>query len=280
MSDKTPEQTDHTAQDPTAVDTPEDISVETDPVLGADEQSAGVTKSAAVGSKRSSGAARKAPNRPSPRPVVSKAPRQVSLSIRSIVVTAVIVLLVAALGLFVYRDLSARDDLNDLRASVADREHAEDVAGQYAVNAATLDYRDLTPWIANMKKGVSPDLQKQYDLIGQTMEQVLTPLRMQTSANLIVAKTVNVAKDVFRVQAVVDVNTKTIQTPNGGNTTATYTLTLDRSKDWMITSVGDPTSAIPQALGGATPTPSATPTQPPTTPTTPTTPPPSAPAGG
>ncbi|MFW0791220.1 hypothetical protein [Gordonia sp. CPCC 205333] len=196
--------------------------------------------------------------RPSARPV-ARTPRQVSLSVRTIVVAALILALVVALGVFIYRDVTARNDLNDLRTSVADRARAEDIAGQYAVNAATLDYRDLTPWIANMKKGVSPDLQKQYDLIGQTMEQVLTPLRMQTSANVIVAKTVNVAGNVFRVQAVVDVNTKTVQTPNGGNTTATYTLTLDRSKDWMITSVGDPTSAIPQALGGANPTP-ATPT--------------------
>lgn len=184
-----------------------------------------------------------------------KAPRQVTLSVRSIVASVVLIALVVALGVFLVRDISARKDLNDLRADVADRAAAENVAGKYAVNAATLDYRDLTPWIANMKKGVSPDLQKQYDLIGQTMDQVLTPLRMQTTADLIVAKTVSTSGDIFRVQAVVDVNTKSVQTPNGSNTTATYTLTLDRSKDWMITSVGDPTSAIPQAIGGTTTTP-------------------------
>lgn len=226
----------------------------------ADAAPTGATVNSAADDSASESVKTTAVRKPARRPAArapKTAPRQITLSVRSIVASLLLIVLVAALGVFVVRDISARKDLNALRADVADRTAAENVAGRYAVNAATLDYRDLTPWIANMKKGVSPDLRKQYDLIGQTMDQVLTPLRMQTSADLIVAKTVSTSGDVFRVQAVVDVNTKSVQTPNGSNTTATYTLTLDRSKDWMITSVGDPTSAIPQAIGGATTTPAA-----------------------
>ncbi|MFW0788731.1 hypothetical protein [Gordonia sp. CPCC 205333] len=205
-----------------------------------------------------------------------KARRQLTVSLSGLVAgvvgTAIVAALVAALVIFMVRDFSARDDLDAMRADIAGRANAEKIAGQYAVTAATLDYRDLTPWIANMKKGVSDDLRKQYDVIGQAMEQVLTPLRMQTTADLVVAKTVAVNGNMYRVQAVVNVNTKTVQTPNGGSTTAVYALTLDKGRDWTITSVGDPTSAIgninPNANPGgnqANPVPSATssPTTPP-----------------
>lgn len=195
--------------------------------------------------------------------------RQVTLSMRAVVLGVVTLLVVATLGIFVYRDVSARNQLGDLRADIDARTTAEKVAGEYAVTAATLNYQDLTPWISNMKKGVSADLQKQYDLIGKTMEQVLTPLRMTTTANLIQAKTLSVSGDVYRVQAVVGVNTTTVQLPNGAPTTAVYAITLDRAQDWLITSVGDPTSAIPKTLGEA-PTPAAPepgqPTQPVTKP--------------
>ena len=55
------------------------------------------------------------------------------------------------------------------------------------------------------------------------------------------------------VDAVVDVDTKSVQTPDGGSAVAVYTVTLDRSQDWLITEVGDPTGAIPGGLGEAAP---------------------------
>lgn len=184
--------------------------------------------------------------------------RQLSVSIRSLSTVLLVVALVAALAVFVYRDLSGSAELDELRTAAADQEKAEDVAGRYAVAAATLDFKDLTPWIAAMKEGVSPDLQKKYDVIGQAMEQIITPLRMQTTAELVVADTQESNGDLFRVDAVVNVNTKSVQTPDGGNTVAVYTIALDRSKDWMITEVGDPTGGIAGNLGpadgGANPT--------------------------
>ncbi|MFW0787597.1 hypothetical protein AAFP35_24135 [Gordonia sp. CPCC 206044] len=175
--------------------------------------------------------------------------RQLTISVRSLLISLGAVIVIAALVALIFEVVNTRHDLSDLRSQTSDRATAERLAGDYAVRAATLDYKDLTPWIAAMKKGVSPDLQKQYDVVGSTMEQVLTPLRMQTSADLVVAKTVKASGDNYRVEAVVNVNTKTVQTPNGGSTTAVYGITLDKDKDWLITSVGDPTSAIGQNLG-------------------------------
>ena len=56
------------------------------------------------------------------------------------------------------------------------------LAGEYAVRAATLDYKDLTPWAANLKKGVSGELSKQFDVAVPAMQQILTPIRMSTTA--------------------------------------------------------------------------------------------------
>ncbi|MCX2964436.1 hypothetical protein [Gordonia aquimaris] len=182
-----------------------------------------------------------------------KAKRQLSISLGTLGISLLIAALVAALGTFIYRDVSARNDLDAMTSEAADSAKAEDVAARYAVAAATLDYQDLTPWIAAMKDGVSPELQKKYDVIGQAMEQIITPLRMQTTAELVLAKTQEVNGDMFRVDAVVDVDTKSVQTPDGGSAVAVYTVTLDRSQDWLITEVGDPTGAIPGGLGEAAP---------------------------
>ena len=173
----------------------------------------------------------------------------VTVSTRSLLIGGLIAALVAGLLVFAIRDFSARNQLHALQSEQSERETAERIAGEYAVNAATLDYQDLTPWINAMQKGVSPELSKKYEVIGQTMEQVLTPLRMKTTAELVTAKTEDVSGDVFRVVAVVNIDTTTVQTPAGGSTVAVYTLVLDRSKDWMITDVGDPTRAIADNLG-------------------------------
>ncbi|MEE3851017.1 hypothetical protein VZC37_11785 [Gordonia sp. LSe1-13] len=183
----------------------------------------------------------------------SRSSRQLSISVGTLAISVLVIALVAALVTFAYRDFSARDELNALTSEAADSAAAEEVAGRYAVSAATLDYEDLTPWIAAMKDGVSPELQKKYDVIGQAMEQIITPLRMQTTAELVLAKTTESNGDMFQVDAVVNVNTTSVQTPDGGSAVAVYTVTLDRSQDWLITEVGDPTGAIPGSLEGAAP---------------------------
>ena len=180
---------------------------------------------------------------------------QVTMSIPALVASllagGLIVVLAATTALFVLRDSSARSDLDTMRATAADEADAEQVAGKYAVSAATLDYQDLTPWITAMKKGVSPELSKRYDAVGQTMEQIITPLRMKTSAELVTTSVSDSEGDLFRVDAVVNVNTATVQNPGGTNAVAVYKLTLDRSKDWLITEVGDPTNTVAGNLGSA-----------------------------
>lgn len=162
----------------------------------------------------------------------------------------VIAALVAGLVVFAVRDMQARDDLSSLRADLANRAKAEDIAGKYAVNAATLDYHDLTGWIASLKKGVSPELVKKYDVVGQSMQQVLDVLQVQTTANLVVAKTVNVADNIYNVQVVVETATKNAQMPQGSSSNVAYSITLDKNQNWLITQVGDPSNLVNSTLPG------------------------------
>lgn len=146
-----------------------------------------------------------------------------------------IVALIAGLVVFAVRDMQARDDLSSLRTELANKAKAEDVAGRYAVAAATLDYHDLTSWIAALKKGVSPELVKKYDVVGTSMQEVLNVLQVQTTATLIVAKTVNVADNIYNVQVVVETATKNAQLPQGSSSNVAYSITLDKKQNWLIT---------------------------------------------
>ncbi|MFZ2240061.1 MAG: hypothetical protein WAV90_11010, partial [Gordonia amarae] len=164
--------------------------------------------------------------------------RGVQVPLNWLIAGLVIVALAVALGIYIHRDI----DHNNTRDAEA---KAEEIAGRYAVNAATLDYQDLGTWVANMKNGVSPELQKKYDVIGQSMDQLLVPLKFQATGTEVVAKTVDHTGDLYRVVAVVSVNAKNAQIPDGASNYAVYSLTLDKGRNWMITSVGD------AATGGA-----------------------------
>jgi Mce-associated membrane protein len=165
--------------------------------------------------------------------------RQITLSVRTLVLGLVGALVAFGLAFGVVDNIRVRGQLNDLRDQNANNAKAEQVAGEYAVRAATLDYKDLTPWAANLKKGVSGELSKQFDVAVPAMQQILTPIRMSTTATLVSSKTTDVAGDIYRVTAVVDVTTKSLQTPDGASSLAAYVLTLNKADNWMITAVGD-----------------------------------------
>lgn len=178
------------------------------------------------------------------------APRQITLSVRTLLIGLVGLLVASGLIFGVVDNFRVRGQLNDIRSQQSNNAKAEQVAGEYAVRAATLDYKDLTPWAANLKKGVSPQLSKQFDVAVPAMQQILTPVRMSTTATLVSAKTTDVAGDIYRVTAVVEVTTKSLQTPDGASSLAAYVLTLNKADNWLITAVGDQASPGSPKLPG------------------------------
>lgn len=195
--------------------------------------------------------------------------RAPSGTLRTVLATVVVVAL-AVVSVLLY--LQTRT-LNSERHAASDRARAEQIASDYAVKAATMDYRDLTPWLNAVKAGTTPELSKKFDSIVDLMREVITPLRLTSSGKASFARTTSEVNGIYQVKVAVDVSTQNIQAPQGTLSTSTYSVSLDKNRNWVITEAGDPAnpSAVLSGVGGA---PSAAPSAsaPPQRPTTPTIP--------
>lgn len=214
------------------------------------------------------------------RPVTPEPERRAPSGTTRTVLATVVVVALVAVSVLLY--LQTRT-LDRERQDAADRARAEQIASDYAVKAATMDYRDLTPWLNGVKAGVTPELAKKFDSILDVMREVVTPLRLTSSGRASFAKTTSEVNGIYQVKVAVDVSSQNIQAPQGTISTSTYSVSLDRNRDWIITEAGDPANpnAVLSGIGGGTGTaPSANPSaaatpQQPATPTMPALPAPS-----
>ncbi len=171
-------------------------------------------------------------------PKAKKQRRRVSVSVQALVFGVVILLLTAATATMTWMYLSAQHKLDAQAAQVSNDKRAEQIALDYSVNAAVMDYNDLGPWKDNLVKGTSPELKAKLAKAGTAMEQILTPLQWISTAKPISAKVRSDTDGVYVVDAFVGVMTKTVQAPDSLQSTATYSITVDSHHDWQITDVG------------------------------------------
>jgi len=174
----------------------------------------------------------------------SRRPRSVSLSLRGLVAGAVIMLLIAAAATLGWLYIGARNQLHAQAVQSANDSRAEKIALDYAVSAATMDYKDLQAWKVKLVQGTSPELSGKLSDAGTSMEQVLVPLQWSSSARPLVAKVRSNTGGVYIVDSFVSVDTKTIQSPDPLQSTATYSTTIDSNNNWLITDVGGIGSAL------------------------------------
>jgi type II secretory pathway pseudopilin PulG len=170
--------------------------------------------------------------------------RKVSVSVRGLVVGAVIVALVAAVAVLGWLYYDARHQRDVQVTQLNNNAHAEQIALDYAVKAATMDYKDLQAWHVNLVAGTSPELNKRLSDAGTSMEQVLVPLQWSSVAQPLVAKVRSNTGGVYVVDSFVSVQTKTVQSPEALQSTATYSMTIDSNNNWQITDVGGIGSAM------------------------------------
>ncbi|MGV0714518.1 hypothetical protein ABQE93_03825 [Mycolicibacterium sp. XJ662] len=180
----------------------------------------------------------------SPNTKSKRRPHSVSISVRSLVVGAAMALLIAAVGVVSWLYIDARNELDAQAAQSANNSRAEKMALDYAVNAATMDYKDLQAWKAKLVAGTTPELSKRLSEAAASMEQVLVPLEWSSSARPLVAKVRSSNDGVYVVDSFVSVQTKTIQSPEALQSTATYSTTIDSNNDWQIADVGGIGSAL------------------------------------
>lgn len=189
---------------------------------------------------------------PTPEPAVEPAAtsrpegggRRLSISLRGAVVGLVVAVLVAAVGVLAWLYIGAQHKLDAQSKAAADRTHAEELAITYAVSAAQMDFQDFNGWKVKLVNGTSPELRDKLSKAADSMEQILAPLQWKSSARPLAAKVRSDAGGVYVVDSFVSVLTKTVQAPEGLQSTATYSVTLDSNKNWEITDVGGIDSAL------------------------------------
>jgi Mce-associated membrane protein len=174
----------------------------------------------------------------------SKTPRRVSVTLRTVIVTVVICLLTGAAGVLGWLYMGAQEKLDAQAREASNRQRAEEISADYAVNAADMDYQDFNTWKVKLVNGTSTDLKDKLTKAADSMEQVLAPLQWKSTAKPLATKVRSDAGGIYTVDSFVSVLTKTMQAPDGLQSTATYSITVDSNNDWQITDVGGIDSAL------------------------------------
>lgn len=163
---------------------------------------------------------------------------QLSVSLRSVVIAVVVTALLAAVGVLAWLYIGAQGRLDEQARQSENNVHAEKVALQYAGEAAAMNYQDLNAWKGRLVAGTSPELKDKLSKAATSMEQILVPLQWNSTAHPLAAKVRTETGGVYVVDAFVSVLTKTAQASEPLQSTATYSVTIDSTKDWQITNVG------------------------------------------
>jgi Mce-associated membrane protein len=164
--------------------------------------------------------------------------RRVSLSLRALLLGALILALICGLALTTWLYLGERSQEQATARAAADRQKAEQIALDYAVNAAAMNFQDLNTWKGKLVNGTSPELKDKLSKAANSMEQLLVPLQWASTAEPLAAKVRSDTNGVYVVDTFVSVLTKTTQAPDNLQSTATYSITIDANHDWAITDVG------------------------------------------
>ncbi|WP_018178669.1 hypothetical protein [Jongsikchunia kroppenstedtii] len=161
---------------------------------------------------------------------------QISLKTMAAAALAVALIAVAAVSIWMWVDKS--DQLDAMKSTAAGNAHAEQVATDYAVGAAQMDYQKINDWQARLTKGTSPELANRLTQAATSMQQIIAPLQWSSTSTPISAKVRSESGGVYVVDTFVNVVTKNTQAPDGVQSTATYSVTIDRNHNWLITNVG------------------------------------------
>lgn len=165
-------------------------------------------------------------------------PRQLILGLRTVVIGAVLAVLVLALGGMTWLYFGERSTVQAHIQKTENYQRAEQIALDYAMGAATMNFQDLNTWKDWLRDGTSPDLQEKLTKAADSMQQLLIPLEWNSTSEPLAAKVRSEDAGVYVVDTFVSVLTKTTQAPDNLQSTATYSVTIDSNNDWLITDVG------------------------------------------
>ncbi|MEV6136019.1 hypothetical protein AB0L63_08150 [Nocardia sp. NPDC051990] len=169
----------------------------------------------------------------------------VSVRISTMVLGATVGALVVAVCVSTGFLWSARRDLADRNDRAAADNKAEQVATEYAVGAATVNYQDIPSWVAKLKANTVPQLANKFDATAPELEQILVPLKWTSTAAPIAAKVRSEQGGIRKVDVFVNVISTNAQSPKAAQTTVAYNVTLDKNANWKVADVGGVDGALP-----------------------------------
>ena len=108
-----------------------------------------------------------------------------------------------------------------------------------------MNFQDLNTWKGKLVNGTTPGLNEKLSKAATSMEQILVPLEWSSSAQPLAAKVRSDTNGIYVVDTFVSVLTKTTQTPDNLQSTATYSITIDSKDNWQISDVGGIGSVVP-----------------------------------
>ncbi|MGN7780676.1 hypothetical protein ACTJJE_14280 [Mycolicibacterium sp. 22603] len=168
----------------------------------------------------------------------SGAGNRLSISVRSLAYSALVAMLAAAIAVLAWLYIGATGKIDAQETAAANEQRAKEVALTYAVNAAQMNFRDFGAWKVKLVDNTTPELKEKLDRAATDMEQVLAPLQWDSTARPLAAAVRSDAAGIYVVDTFVSVLTKTAQSPEGMQSTATYGITIDSNNNWQISDVG------------------------------------------
>ncbi|MVU75680.1 hypothetical protein GPX89_00285 [Nocardia sp. ET3-3] len=183
-------------------------------------------------------------------PVVeSKAPaaaKTVSLKLSTLLIAAAAVVLVGALITVTVLWQSARGEVNDRNTQAANDAHAQQVATDWAVGAATINVADPNAWIAKLKTNATPELAKKWDAATPQLQQFVDILKLNSSATVLSSQVMSRDNGAYKVNVYLNTNNTNVQNPDGVLTTIYYTITVDAKNDWKVADAGGVDLRLPK----------------------------------
>ncbi|MEO9330569.1 hypothetical protein [Gordonia aurantiaca] len=161
-----------------------------------------------------------------------------SVSVRTLALSVLILGLVIALMATAWMLVAKSNELDAVHTREANEARAEQVAMDYAVGAAAMDFKNTAEWKERLTKGTSPELADRLTQAATSMEQITAPLQWTSTSTPIDATVRSVDGGKYVVDCFVSVLTKNTQAPEGVQSTATYSVTIDGDNGWLITDVG------------------------------------------
>ncbi|MEV6561325.1 hypothetical protein AB0M22_36795 [Nocardia sp. NPDC051756] len=186
------------------------------------------------------------PTAAAPAPAADQGGRTVSIRLSTVAFGAALVALAAATAVFATLWTSARGEVSDRDAAAAADRHAEQVATDYAVGASNINFQDVNGWVAKLKANTTPQLAGKFDATASKLQDILVPLKWTSTSTPITAKVMNTDNGVYKVNVFLNVTSTSAQTPEGAQTTVTYTVNVDPNNGWKVADVGGVAGALPK----------------------------------